>query len=158
MTTNITITDLLDDEIDLLQYLVDEFVLSHRSLPFSDNHWSVFKDWLLTIRKEENSKLLAVRSDERIIGFAVCHILDNSPLLFPEKIGYVRVMIIAGDFRRCGTGKALWNSMKDWFLSKGIEQVELYTEHNNAVAEIFWENHGFVTFLHRRKCHIGQGS
>ena len=156
MATNIVITDLLDNEIDLLHYLVDEFILSHRTLPFRDNHWPVFRDWLLKINKDD-SKLFAARSDKRIVGFAVCHILDNSPLLFPEKIGYVRVMIISSEFRQDGIGNALWNSMKSWFLSKGIEQVELYTEHNNTVAEAFWKKQGFITFLHRRKFCINEG-
>jgi ribosomal protein S18 acetylase RimI-like enzyme len=156
MANNIRITDVHDDEIDLLHCLVDEFVSSHEPLPFRDNHWSVFREWLSTVKKEE-SKLFAVRSGQRIIGFSVCHILDNSPLLYPEKIGYVRVMIIGSDFRRDGVGSALWNGMKDWFLSKGIEQVELYTEYQNAVADAFWEKHGFTTFLHRRKCLISDG-
>jgi GNAT superfamily N-acetyltransferase len=156
MLGDVTITSLADEEIDLLHYLMDEFVLSHGSLRFRDNYWPLARDWLLRVNNEENSQVLAAKSDGRIIGFAVGQILDNGPLLFPEKIGYGGIMVVAREFREEGIRNALWSAMKDWFLRKGIVQVETYTECGNAVAETFWENHGFSIFLNRRKCCIGE--
>jgi hypothetical protein len=46
----------------------------------------------------------------------------------------VNGMVVAREFRKKGKGDALWNAMKDWFLRKGIVQVETYTEFGNAVA------------------------
>lgn len=155
MIPDITITGLADEEVDLLRCLVDEFVLSHSSFRYKDNYWSTVRDWLLRTNKGEHSRVLAAKSEGRIVGFAVGQILDNGPLLFPERIGYGPIMVVATGSRKGGIGDALWKAMKDWFLGKGIEQVETYTECGNTVAENFWENHGFSVFLHRRKCRIG---
>lgn len=156
MIRDFNITAVSDQEIDMLHFLVDEFVLSHGSLQFRDNYWPGAQDWFQRINHEENSKLLAARSHGRIIGFVVGQIQDNGPLLSPERIGYGGIMVVAEEFRSTGIGDAMWNAMKHWFLSRGIEQVETYTEPGNTVAENFWEKRGFSTFMHRRKCHIGE--
>jgi GNAT superfamily N-acetyltransferase len=158
MVPDVVITSLHDEEIDLLHYLVDEFVLSHSSLRFRDDYWSLVRDWLLRVKNEENAQVLAAKSGGRIIGFTVGQILDNGPLLYPERIGYGGIMVVAAEFRNGGIGDALWQRMKDWFLRKGIEQVETYTECGNTVAENFWENHGFSIFLNRRRCRIAEHS
>jgi GNAT superfamily N-acetyltransferase len=156
MLGDVTITSLSNVEIDSLHYLVDEFVLSHGSLRFRDNYWAPVRDWLLRLKNDENSRVLAAKSNGRIIGFAVGQILDNGPLLYPERIGYGSIMVVAAEFRNSGIGDALWLGMKDYFLRKGIEQVEIYTECGNTVAETFWENRGFSIFLNRRKCSIAE--
>ena len=158
MVRDITITGLADEEIDLLHYLVDEFILSLSSLRFRDNYWSLFRDWLLRVKNEKNSRVLTAKSGGRIIGFAVGQVVNNGPMLFPEKIEYGGIMVVATEFRKGGIGDALWNTMKEWFLQKGIGQVETYTECGNTVAENFWENHGFSIFLNRRRCRIAEHS
>jgi GNAT superfamily N-acetyltransferase len=69
----------------------------------------------------------------------------------PATFFAVNGMVVAREFRKKGIGDALWNAMKDWFLRKGIVQVETYAECGNAVAENFWENQGFSIFLNRRR-------
>jgi ribosomal protein S18 acetylase RimI-like enzyme len=155
---DITITDLADEEIDLLRSLVDEFVLSHSSLRFRVDHWFLARDWLLRIKDEENSRVLTAKSVGRIVGFAVGRIVNNGPLLFPEKIGSANIIVVATEFRKSGIGNALWNAMEDWFLLKGIGQVEVYTECGNTVAENFWKNQGFSIFMNRRRCRIDERS
>ena len=61
-------------------------------------------------------------------------------------------MVIAPEFRKEGIGDALWNAMREWFVSKSIEQVETFTE--VEICEDFWESHGFSAFLHKRRCHV----
>ena len=154
MNEDVAIAGLADDEIDLLHSLMDEFVSSHASLQYRDNYWPLLRGWLLKIKNEEDSRLLVARFDGKIIGFALAQIKDNDPLLLPEKIGYGHIMVIAPEFRKEGIGDALWNAMREWFVSKSTEQVETFTEVGNAPAEDFWESHGFSAFLHKRRCHV----
>jgi len=155
---NIVMTTLPEEEIDLLQNLVDQFVSSHGSLHFRGNYWPSFQNWISRIKKDGNSIVLAAKSCGKVVGFAIGTIVDNGPLLFPGRIGYINLMVVSQESRRRGIGDALWNGLKDWFLSKGIQEIELYTERGNVDSEIFWERHGFWTFLNRRRVQIAAKS
>jgi ribosomal protein S18 acetylase RimI-like enzyme len=155
---NVFITTLPEEEIDLLQNLVDQFVSSHRSLHFRGDYWPSFQNWLSRTNKDENSIVLAAKSSGKVVGFAIGTIMDNGPLLFPERIGYINLMVVSHKSRRKGIGDALWNGLKDRFLSKGIQEIELYTERGNVASETFWERLGFWTFLNRRRVQIAAKS
>jgi hypothetical protein len=44
---------------------------------------------------------------------------------------------------------AVWDAMHEWFLSKGIDEVELYTEIGNELSNGFWDRRGFRPLLVR---------
>jgi ribosomal protein S18 acetylase RimI-like enzyme len=67
--------------------------------------------------------------------------------MLPERIGYVSLLVVAPQSRGLGVGKALWNGMREWFLSKGIAEVELYTEIGNELSNGFWEHREFRLLL-----------
>lgn len=156
MAHSVSLSELSDHEVDMMRSLVDEFVLSHRSFRFREDYWSACREWLLKLNGLESSRVIVAKSEGKIVGFAVGQILDNGPLLSPEKIGYGSIMVVEKHFRKEGMGSALWRTMKDWFLEKGVVQVEIYTERGNTIAESFWEKQGFPVFLHRRRCFIGE--
>ena len=151
----VSISELSDRDVDMLRSLVDEFVLSHRSFRFREDYWSPCREWLLKLNGLESSRVIVASSEAKIIGFAVGQILDNGPLLSLEKIGYGSIMVVEKQHRKEGIGSVLWKTMKDWFLEKGVVQVETYTECGNSGAESFWEKQGFPVFLNRRLCRIG---
>lgn len=142
------------EDIDALFPLVDEFISDHRALCFRKHFRHTFREWIRMLLKDENALVSAAKIDGELIGVTVGILQDNGPLLSPERIGYVSIMVVASKFRRIGVGNSLWNCMKEWFLSKGVRDVELYTQSGNDPAAAFWASKGFGVFLERRRLHI----
>jgi ribosomal protein S18 acetylase RimI-like enzyme len=145
------------EDVDSLPPLVDEFVSTHRSLRFRDAYWSSLRDWLVKRLKDENTLMFTAKVDGKLVGFALATIQDHGPLLAPERIGYVSLIVVARESRRTGVGDTLWNGMQEWFLAKGIRDVELYTEVGNELSTAFWEHRGFTAFLERRRRRLTEG-
>ena len=79
-------------------------------------------------------------------------------MLAPEGIRYVSLIVVALESRRIGVGNALWKGMQEWFLAKGIRDIEPYTEVGHALSTAFWERCGFTAFLERRRWRLTEGS
>ena len=92
--------------------------------------------------------------ENNLVGFVVGIIHENGPLLSPDRIGYVSIMVVDKKNRRSGIGESLWNELRNWFVSKSVTYFELYTEIGNELSSSFWINRGFDTFLERRRAII----
>jgi ribosomal protein S18 acetylase RimI-like enzyme len=147
----LTIETLRSEDVDSLQPLVKEFVQTHQSLRFRENHWSAFRDWFLKGLNNANFLCLLAKMDGEIVGFIVGDIRDNVPLLSPDKVGHVSVLVIDNSARTRGIGGSLWENMRSWFTSKGVDYFELYTEHGNKLSGPFWNKRGFQVFLEKRR-------
>ena len=148
---------LSDEYLDSLPPLVDEFSSTHHFLRFRDVYWSSLREWLGQRLKDENTLTLTAKVGGTLVGFGLATIQDHGPLLAPERIGYVSLIVVARESRRSGVGGALWNGMHEWFLAQGIRDVELYTEVGNALSTAFWERRGLAAFLERRRRHLTEG-
>lgn len=134
--------------------LVDEFVRTHKSLSFRTNYWQSFCDYLKTSHTAENILSLCAKINDHTVGFVIGVIQDTGPLIAPERVGYVSIMVVDRKHRTKGIGNALWTELRKWFLSKDIKHFELYTEFGNTLSGSFWKNRGFNTFLERRRQQI----
>jgi ribosomal protein S18 acetylase RimI-like enzyme len=156
MNTRADIAVLTQQDVQLVKSLIDEFVSAHRSLRFKDSYWNSFCDWIGERIADDNTRALSAKVQGKLVGCVLGTIQETGPLLSPGKIGYVSLIVVDPEARGAGIGHALWNSIRDWFLSKGISEVELYTEIGNQASRAFWERQGFVAFLERRRCTIGE--
>jgi ribosomal protein S18 acetylase RimI-like enzyme len=154
---NVVVAVLSDEDLDSLPPLVDEFVSTHRSLRFREAYQSSLRNWLGQRLKDSTTLALTAKVGGKLVGFALATIQDHGPLLAPERIGYVSLIVVARESRRTGVGNALWNGMQAWFLAKGIRDIELYTEVGNELSTAFWERRGFTAFLERRRRHLAEG-
>jgi ribosomal protein S18 acetylase RimI-like enzyme len=142
------------EDIDVLRPLVNQFIQSHPSLPFRENHWNAFQNWLSAGLTDDDASCLLAILEERIVGFIAGDIRKNVPLFRPERIGHVSVLVVDGGHRMRGIGAALWNEMRNWFMSRGIDHFELYTEYGNSISGPFWSKRGFEVCLEKRRAHI----
>ncbi len=154
---NVVVAVLSDEDLDSMPPLVDEFVSTHRSLCFRETYWSSLREWLGQRLEDENTLALTAKVGGKLVGFALATIQDHGPLLAPERIGYVSLLVVARESRRTGVGGALWKGMHEWFLANGIRDIELYTEVGNELSTAFWERRGFTAFLERRRRHLTEG-
>lgn len=149
--SNLKIEKFNSTDSDALLPLIHQFVQSHPSLPFRENYESVFQKWLTDGLNDANSLCLMAKLEGKIVGFISGVIRDNSPLLSPEQIGHVSVIVVDAESRLKGVGESLWEEMRRWFLSRNIDHFELYTEYGNENAGPFWSKKGFDIFLEKRR-------
>lgn len=138
-------------EIDRLPPLVEDFVRAHSSLPIRPDYIGASLNWLRDKANDPNTIVYLARHSTDICGLSVGTIETNAPLMLPEKIGYVQALVGSSSYRREGIGKVLWNRTKEWFISKGINEVQLYTAVHNNRARAFWQSCNFDVFYERRK-------
>jgi len=146
-------------DVESLRPLVDQFVVAHRRLSFRADYWSPLRRWLVSQAEDTNAVVLvACDGGTRPVGMMTATIQENGPLLAPERVGYIGLVVVAADHRRQGIVQRLWDTTRDWLLSKGIEEGELYTEVGNTTSDGFWDRQGFAAFLQRRRKRIrGEG-
>ena len=152
--TKLDIEEIRESDIDALRPLVEEFVDTHRALPFREDYWAAFYAWCEKGLKDENTLFLSGKIADDLVGFIVGKIQENAPLMSPEYLGHVSILVVAKEHRGLGIGRALWEELREWFLSKEILYTELYTEAGNNISGPFWENRGFEVFLEKRRKHI----
>jgi GNAT superfamily N-acetyltransferase len=150
-STQLQIEEIHQTDFDLLRPLVEEFIVTHKSLSFRQNYWTSFCDWLVKCQSEGNTLSLRAIINNKTVGFIIGIIQENGPLISPERVGYVSIMVVDKSHRAIGIGNALWTELRNWFLSKDIKYFELNTEFGNTVSGSFWKNRGFNTFLERRR-------
>jgi ribosomal protein S18 acetylase RimI-like enzyme len=147
----IQIDEIHPEDFHLLKPLVDEFISTHKSLSFRQNYWTSFCDWLAKGQRDGNTFSLRATIKKNTVGFVIGVIQENGPLISPERLGYVSIMVVDKAHRNIGIGNALWTELRKWFLAKEIRYFELCTEFGNTLSGSFWKNRGFDTFLERRR-------
>jgi ribosomal protein S18 acetylase RimI-like enzyme len=142
-------------EVGLLEQLVDEFVSSHMMLSFKPDYHAAFRDWANRLTEDPEATILIARDKSDILGMAIGTVLENGPLISPDKIGYIPMFVVSSKHRRKGAGRSLWESLRGWLSSKGMREVQLYTQIDSDESRLFWESFGFTAVLERRRKWIG---
>jgi ribosomal protein S18 acetylase RimI-like enzyme len=82
----------------------------------------------------KNAIIFVAEQAEKIVGLISGRIIDNGPIILPEKIGYVGGIVVLSKYRRKGIAKELWQRLNEWFLSNGIKESQLYIVPDNVEA------------------------
>jgi len=73
------------------------------------------------------------------------HLMDSFKTLFrwkvvvPHKFACVVDLYVEPEYRKCGVGKALLESVKEWTKSRGLEYLELSVLEENLIGRNFYE-------------------
>ena len=138
-------------DVDLLAPLVDQFVSANKTLPYRPDYRIAFCDSARKVLNDTNAVIFVADQAGEIVGLIAGRIIDNGPIISPEKIGYVGTTVVLSKYRRRGIAKRLWETLNEWFLSRGIDEVHLYVVPSNDEAKGFWGNCGFNIVLERWK-------
>jgi GNAT superfamily N-acetyltransferase len=81
--------------------------------------------------------------DGGVVGVLRCMLAAGSPLLLPERYGYVSSAYVRPAARRRGVLRALLAAAERWCLERGVDELRLHNAAENAVANATWEAFGF---------------
>ena len=65
----------------------------------------------------------------------------------PRECGYIADLCVHAEFRGRGLGRRLYERLRAWFLSRGIESIEVQVVRANPASQTFWRKMGFTDFL-----------
>jgi ribosomal protein S18 acetylase RimI-like enzyme len=141
-------------DVDLLAPLVDQFVSANKTLTYRPDYRTAFRNAARKVLNDATAVIFVAEEEGEIVGLITGRISDNGGIILPEKIGYISITVVSSKYRRKGIAGRLWEKLNEWFLSKGIEEVQLYVAPDNDEARGFWQDCGFGLALERWKKHI----
>ncbi|MBV9851371.1 MAG: GNAT family N-acetyltransferase [Armatimonadetes bacterium] len=107
-------------------------------------------DWFLSyLRGQLDCDTVAVYVAETkgvVVGYTFGQIMQR-PTLLTRECGYIADLCVRADFRGRGLGRRLYERLRAWFLSRGIESIEVQVVRANPAAQTFWRKMGFNDFL-----------
>src|ERR1700734_2679005 len=94
------------------------------------------------IRSRDARVLVAERSVARpesseLIGYVVGEVQERAPMSLPGLHGFISDLYVFADYRRQGIGRALFEEMRGWFVSRKVTAIELYIAQANPEAIAF---------------------
>jgi ribosomal protein S18 acetylase RimI-like enzyme len=141
-------------DVDSLAPLVDQFVSANRTLTYRPDYRNAFRDSARNTLNDTNVVIFVAEEEGEIVGLITGRISDNGGIILPEKIGYISITVVLSKYRRKGIARRLWERLNEWFLSNGIDEVQLYVAPDNDEARGFWQDCGFSLALERWKKHL----
>lgn len=89
--------------------------------------------------------LLVASSEERVIGMCsgqtVISTAEGGPALLVEDV------VVAPEYRQCGIGRSLVETLALWAKNRGINRLQLLADKNNQQGLRFYDKTGWETTL-----------
>src|SRR4051794_14233491 len=96
----------------------------------SDNHFALISGarskWIEAATlwlRDYNCVIRVAESNGILLGYAVGWVQDAPPGLLPEKLGAITDMMVDTHSTQKGVGRLLLESLREWFASRGIQQL-----------------------------------
>jgi ribosomal protein S18 acetylase RimI-like enzyme len=86
----------------------------------------------------------------RVVGILRCIESVGSPLLEPERYGYVASVYVVPELRRAGVLRALLDAAVAWCDRQGLEEMRLHSAADNVSGNAAWAALGFTVAEHLR--------
>lgn len=138
-------------EIDAILALWGDLAAYHARLDPAftpSSQWrSTYAGYLGTLVGRSDARVLAARSDDRLVGFGVGRITLLPPFFAERRRGFIQDVFTHPDFRRRGIARRVVEALLAWLHEEQVETVELTVATNNAEAIRLWERLGFRAYM-----------
>ena len=103
------------------------------------------REMLADIVTDENTAMFVAVYNGEVIGLVNVHIRESPdiPVLVKRRYVYVSDIIVTEKYRGSNIGRELMNTVEQWALGKGINQVELNVWDFNESALAFYNKLGY---------------
>jgi ribosomal protein S18 acetylase RimI-like enzyme len=110
--------------------------------PDSQSADETFKWWV----EGENTFLIVVEIDNKIIGYGSGAILDPMDWRIPKKIAELDNLVIAEEFRGKGIGTKILEMFEEWCREKNVDlmHIEVNTQNDKAINR--YKKSGFTEY------------
>ena len=147
------IRDARGGDRDAIGHLWRELMDHHRSL---DARFAIAADGermyvrhVLEMVRSSDARVRIAESLEpvRAIGYIMGELQARPPIALPGLYGFVSDLYVVEPWRSRGVGRALYQELRRWFVTRKAMAVELYTAELNPEAQAFWAEMGLAPFL-----------
>ena len=98
-----------------------------------------------------NEQMFLAERDGVVVGVLRCVNAESSPLLLPERYGYVSSVYVRPEERRRGVLRALVSAAEEWCAARGIGEMRLHNSSMSPLAGDAWAALGFEVVEHVRR-------
>jgi ribosomal protein S18 acetylase RimI-like enzyme len=101
-----------------------------------------FASYISQIQSSDQIMLLAECGDG-VAGILRCVDVIGSPLLHPDRYGYISSVYVRPGDRRLGILRAMLDRASDWCHERGVRELRLHNSSSNNAAIATWDALGF---------------
>ncbi len=116
-------------------------------LELVDDPQPLFEAYLLRVMAEGDHLVLVARAEGRVVGYLNARLKERAPVFEKGRHGEIIELTVAPDFRRQGTGRALVDRARSWFLERGVDRMEVTAADRNEEGVAFWRDQGFEGYF-----------
>lgn len=103
----------------------------------------------------EDHIFLVAEDSSKLIGYAVAEIQRRSEVFVVAENGYINDVFVMAEYRKKGIANMFLKEIRDWFVGKKVDYVELTVHPNNEIGKRAWSKFGFKDFELRQRVDIG---
>jgi ribosomal protein S18 acetylase RimI-like enzyme len=125
----------------------------HRSL---DSRFTVAQDGekkyirhALEMMRSTNARVLVAEYIEtgEVVAYIMGELQSRPPIALPGLYGFISDICVQVTWRNQGVGRALFQELRRWFVTRKAIAIELYIAESNPAALAFWAEMGMKPFL-----------
>jgi ribosomal protein S18 acetylase RimI-like enzyme len=125
----------------------------HRSL---DSRFTIAPDGekkyvrhALEMMRSTNARVLVAENIEsgEIVAYIMGELQSRPPIALPGLYGFISDICVQVTWRKQGVGRALYQELRRWFVTRKAIAIELYIAESNPAALAFWADMGMQPFL-----------
>jgi ribosomal protein S18 acetylase RimI-like enzyme len=136
----------LDGIIDQWKDFMDYHITFDRFWTRSKLGHEKVHHFIRSILKNPDCQVLVATKNKRIIGYQISQIQEHPPVLQRTRYCLVNDIAIDKKFRGKGIGSKMFEKVKKWAKSKGVDRMELQVAAGNLRAIRFYEKQGMKPY------------
>jgi len=138
-------------DLDQIEMIFSEFVAYHAAFDevFAKigEHEAMFGEYIKSLTERHDAHVLVADDDGRIAGYIIGIIQSKPPVYLKPSYGFIDSTAVKESYQRQGIGALLFQNVREWFRSQGVERLELYAALMNPKSTSFWRKMGFSPYL-----------
>jgi GNAT superfamily N-acetyltransferase len=148
------------DDADAISDLWEQLAVYHLQLDNAlprpaPNGGRIYSRRLIERLEDGQTAAFVAEEEGQIVGFVLGVVVDLVPEMFvTELCGFLADIYVLPEFRGRGIGRALVQSMTDWFRAQGLTYYEWYVAANNPDGQAFWRAIGGRELMMRMRAEL----
>lgn len=150
------------EDADAIARMWERLVVFHHDLDTdlpeaARNGGRMYAHRLINRLDDTHTRVYVAEEDGQVIGYILGVIVDLVPEMFAQKIGgFLADIYVEEAYRRSGVGRALVETLAQWFKSNNVSYFEWYVASQNEVGRAFWKGIGGRDLMVRMRINVDE--